>query len=125
MTMKIQQLNHVALQVSDIDRSCTFYSEVMGLEQIRRPAFGFPGAWFRIGVDAELHLIARDGDFPADQVTHANHFAMKIDSAEAAVTQRQQRGAVLRGPNVRPDGATQIFLADPDGHVIELCTAVP
>jgi catechol 2,3-dioxygenase-like lactoylglutathione lyase family enzyme len=25
----------------------------------------------------------------------------------------------------RPDGAWQIFLRDPDGHVIELCTPPP
>ena len=25
----------------------------------------------------------------------------------------------------RPDGAFQIYLIDPDGHYVELCTAVP
>lgn len=123
--MKIEQLNHVALQVTDIDRSCAFYGEALGLDQIDRPAFGFPGAWFRIGADAELHLIVRDGVFPAEQVTAANHFALKINSAAAAAAQLQEAGVAFRGPSPRPDGATQIFLEDPDGHVIELCTAVP
>lgn len=64
--MRILELNHVAILVSDIERSRRFYLEVLGLEPIPRPAFDFPGAWFRIGAPGpggaalqELHLIAR------------------------------------------------------------------
>lgn len=55
--MKVLQLNHVALHVADVSASVRFYSDVLKLEEIPRPAFRFPGAWFRLGVDQELHLI--------------------------------------------------------------------
>jgi lactoylglutathione lyase len=55
--MEFLQLNHVALHVADIERSAAFYRDVLKLEPIPRPAFTFPGAWFRLGGDQELHLI--------------------------------------------------------------------
>ena len=55
--MQIAQLNHVAIHVADVERSVAFYRDVLRLEPIPRPAFTFPGAWFRLGVDQELHMI--------------------------------------------------------------------
>ena len=55
--MKFSQLNHVALHVADIERSVEFYRDVLRLEPIPRPAFTFPGAWFQLGTDQELHII--------------------------------------------------------------------
>ena len=55
--MKTTQLNHVALHVADVDKSCAFYRDVLQLEPMPRPNFDFPGAWFRLGADQELHLI--------------------------------------------------------------------
>ena len=119
--MLVTQLNHVALRVSDTAKSSRFFADVLGLAPIARPAFDFPGAWFRIGADQELHLI----EGPADangQASRGNHFAMMVDSIDAAAERLRARGLPFRGPNPRPDGAMQIFLEDPDGHVIELCT---
>ena len=35
---------------------------------------------------------------------------------------RDSRVPVLSGPKPRPDGYLQVFVTDPDGHVIELCS---
>ena len=59
--MKIYELNHVAIHVKDVEASCEFYRNVLRLEPIPRPAFTFPGAWFRLGDNQELHLIANHG----------------------------------------------------------------
>lgn len=42
--MRMLQLNHVAIHVADVPASVRFYHEVLGLEEIPRPAF-LPGAW--------------------------------------------------------------------------------
>ena len=55
--MKILEINHVAISVEDVDRTCDFYANIMQLEQLARPAFDFPGAWFRLGPKQELSLI--------------------------------------------------------------------
>ena len=43
--MNTEDLNHVALHVSDLDASRKFYGELLGLEKIKRPDFNFPGEW--------------------------------------------------------------------------------
>ena len=46
--MNTEDLNHVALHVSDLDASRKFYGELLGLEKIKRPDFNFPGEWYRL-----------------------------------------------------------------------------
>lgn len=119
--MKITQLNHVALHVADVDRSTRFYRD-MGLSEIDRPAFNFPGAWFRIGADQELHLIARSAqDAEGYSIPRERHWAMRVDDIAAAAAHLQSCGIEFESAKPRPDGAKQIFLRDPDGHVVELC----
>ena len=43
------ELNHVALHVANVEKSKDFYINTLKLESIERPAFDFPGAWFRLG----------------------------------------------------------------------------
>jgi lactoylglutathione lyase len=118
--MKIHELNHVAIHVADVERSCVFYNDVLRLEMLPRPAFDFPGAWFRLGVNQELHLIGRRE--PVATINANNHFALRVDDIAAWETHLQQTGAEHRPKQRRPDGAWQIFLRDPDGHFIELFT---
>lgn len=119
--MTIHELNHTALHVSDVTQSCGFYARVLRLEPMARPAFDFPGAWFRLGTQQELHLIGRTGE-PVKPRSRDNHFALRVDDIQAWEQHLKSVGADFRPPKLRPDGATQIFLADPDGHYIELFT---
>ncbi len=121
--MKHIHLNHVALLVASVSRSSAFYENVLGLEPIGRPNFDFPGAWYRLGDDQELHLICQGGD--TQTRSGANHFALMVDDMDAAVATLEQRGGQIARRQVRPDGAEQIYLRDPDGHTIEVCTAPP
>lgn len=116
----VRQLNHVALHVADVERSVQFYGEVLGLPAMQRPAFNFPGAWFRIGVDQELHLIG-DRDRPVHSHHRGNHLALRVDSLEPWEAQLDRHGATRTERRERPDGALQTFVQDPDGHWIELC----
>lgn len=118
--MQITQLNHIAIHVADLDASCRFYRDVLGLATMPRPGFNFPGAWFRLGVDQELHLIAKDAVAAAPP--QERHYALMVADMSAAEAHLRSCGIEFRGPKPRPDGALQIFLRDPDGHVIELCT---
>jgi catechol 2,3-dioxygenase-like lactoylglutathione lyase family enzyme len=119
--MTIHELNHAAIHVADVERSRAFYRSVLRLEMLPRPAFDFPGAWFRLGLNQELHLIGRRlGAVPP--VNTNNHFALRVDDIAAWEKHLQQTGADFRPRRQRPDGAWQIFLRDPDGHFIELFT---
>lgn len=120
--MRIQELNHVAIHVAEVERSCVFYRDVLKLEPMSRPAFDFPGAWFRLGTNQELHLIGKR-DLPVSVGNANNHFALQVDDIAPWEGHLETVGAECRPKKPRPDGAWQIFLRDPDGHVIELCTA--
>ncbi len=117
-SLTIRELNHVALEVRDLDASIRFYSDVLGLPSLPRPDFGFGGAWFALG-SQELHLIVADSTSQSDK--RSFHYALRVDDAYAAGAALRERGITeFRGPAPRPDGAVQIFLQDPDGYVIEL-----
>ncbi|MHC4993782.1 MAG: VOC family protein [Planctomycetota bacterium] len=122
--MKVIELNHVAIHVEDVEKSCDFYANVLGLEPLPRPAFSFPGAWFKLGSQQELHII---GDRQQDVHSHnrGNHYALRVDSIQEAEARLRKKGAPYHGPQTRPDGAFQIFVQDPDGHYIELCDLSP
>ncbi len=122
--MNIRELNHVALLVADLPRSCEFYLHTLRLQPMPRPAFDFPGAWFRLGTTQELHLIGERVETVAAG-TRSNHFALLIDDLDAWEKHLGSVGANFRPRKRRPDGAWQLFVTDPDGHVIELCTAPP
>jgi len=122
--MEFFQLDHVALHVADVEQSCRFYRDVLTLEPIPRPAFDFPGAWFRLGSTQELHLIG-DRDEPVISGNRGNHFALQTDDLDAAEAHLRDNNANIVHRTIRPDGAGQIFVADPDGHIVELCTTPP
>src|SRR5258708_34535134 len=112
--MKICELNHVAIHVADVEQSREFYRSVLRLESLPRPAFSFPGAWFRLGEGQELHLIGeREDDVLSGN--RGNHFALRVDDLDAWAGHLQKVGAEFAPKQQRPDGAGQIFLRDPDG----------
>ena len=119
---KILELNHVAFNVADVSACERFYADVLELESLPRPAFPFPGAWFRTGAQQELHLI---GICAEDRGSHSGHFALLVSDLDAVDTRLGAAGVEFRGPKARPDGARQIFTADPDGNVIEFCDNLP
>lgn len=120
--MKIYELNHVALHVADVAKSCEFYERVLRLESIPRPAFKFPGAWYLLGEFQELHLIGERVQ-PVHSHSRGDHYALMVDDIDAWENYFQSIGVTYEPRRTRPDGAYQIYVQDPDGHTIELCTS--
>jgi lactoylglutathione lyase len=119
--MKFHELNHVALHVEDVEKSCDFYENVLHLEKIPRPAFNFPGAWYLLGEAQELHLIG-NRDQPVSSNSRGNHYALVVDDIDEWENYFRENEVTYEPRRTRPDGAYQIYVADPDGHTIELCT---
>jgi glyoxylase I family protein len=123
-------IQHSALVVSDLERSRRFYGGAIGMEELERPqTFTFRGAWFRAGSE-ELHLIlAEDTTSPAgwkepgkSALTGlAAHVALEVDDLAAARARLDGNGiGLFTGPLERGDGIVQVYVRDPDGHLIEL-----
>jgi catechol 2,3-dioxygenase-like lactoylglutathione lyase family enzyme len=116
--MIIQQLDHVALHVKDLTASMAFYGEVLKFPSLPRPDFDFPGAWFRLGTTQELHLI---GNRTAAVNSHhrGSHFALRVTEMDAWRDHLESLNVEFIR-KTRPDGASQIFLQDPDEYWVEL-----
>jgi catechol 2,3-dioxygenase-like lactoylglutathione lyase family enzyme len=130
--IRITDLSHVSLIVKDLERSGWFYGEVLGMEEVPRPAsFNFDGAWYRRG-SAEIHLIQRNeakqdpGDLPSYPETEvgrsrARHIGFAVEDLDEAVRVLNAYGVeIVLGPRPRGDGVTQMYCYDPDGHMVEL-----
>lgn len=120
--MRFFELNHVALHVADVPASCAFYETVLQLESLPRPNFDFPGAWFQLGDVQELHLIGRREEAVTVAGSRSNHYALLVDDMDEWEDHLKSLNVVYEPRRTRPDGAHQIFLRDPDGHAIEMCT---
>jgi catechol 2,3-dioxygenase-like lactoylglutathione lyase family enzyme len=112
--------HHVSLDVRDVAVSRAFYGELLGLPEIERPEIGLPGAWYQAGA-VQLHLIqvpeGVDVGRPAPQATPlANHLAFEIDDPAAAQAELEAAGYAVISFAAR---SGQLFVADPDGNMIE------
>ena len=117
--IEVVKHNHVALHVKDIAASTKFYKEVMGLEPVAVPdSLKAIRSWFKLGTDQQIHLLAgRDFDVKNDR--NGSHFALFVTSIAAAEKYLTQHKLSFH-KQVRFDGAVQIYVADPDGYLIEL-----
>jgi glyoxylase I family protein len=135
-TIEIEALHHVALTASDLERSRRFYREVLGLEEIARPPFPFPGAWFQVAAGQQLHLIVHTAPtFRASPRidTRDVHFAVRVASYRRALDGLRSKGyredaaegdpcQMIVNPRATA-GFPQIYILDPDRHVIEINAA--
>ena len=124
----VRTLDHVTVVVGDLAASRAFYVDVLGMQEVPRPAFSFDGLWFQSG-STQIHLILEyDGSGPAGNLVpvehrgaRTHHFAFQVDAAHACATRlRELKVPIDAGQKERPDGAVQVFVCDPDGHVVEL-----
>lgn len=114
---KLGAVHHVSINVADVEATKPFYTEVLGLAEIPRPDFGFPGAWLRSPGGAEVHLLeVADWVAPKGQ-----HWSFRVDDIDGTVSTLRDAGVKVKDPVAIGDtGGRQAFLFDPAGNMIEL-----
>ena len=112
-----KQIDHISLQVSNVETSTAFYNK-LGFQQLNRPSFDFDGAWFGIGKTQQLHLI--EGlTTKVNSGRRNTHFAVSVEDINEFEAHLTQLDISYQPPKPRPDGVVQIFLQDPDGYFWE------
>lgn len=119
---------HTMIRVGDLDRSIKFYTEVLGMRELKRQ--DFPEGKFTIvyvgygSMDdaATIELTYNYGVESYDHGTAFGHIAIAVPDAYAACEEIKRRGGVVvREAGPMKHGTTVIaFVNDPDGYKIEL-----
>lgn len=122
------RLLHTMIRVVDLERAIAFYTEVMGMQLLRRkdyPEGRFTLAFVGYGPEAETAVIELTHNWDTDRYELGNafgHLAVAVDDARAACEAIRARGGkVVReaGP-MKHGGSVIAFVEDPDGYKIEL-----
>jgi len=115
MKIEVEALDHVTVQITDVERARKFYHEVLGLEEVPRPkSFDFPGAWFRTS-NGLIHLVGQAEPDPASR----RHFCLWVKDVKAAYKILQEAGFQTQWNTKKIPGIDRFFSYDPDGNRIE------
>ena len=110
------RIEHLQINVTDLDRAKQFYGGVLELEEVPRPdSFDFAGAWYRIG-DVDLHLVVRERE-----PVSARHFCFWVQDVRAAAERLDGRGHPISWQDrFKIPGVDRFFVFDPDENRIEV-----
>jgi catechol 2,3-dioxygenase-like lactoylglutathione lyase family enzyme len=114
-------LDHVVLNVADVERSLAFYCDELGLapervDEWRRGDVFFPSV--RVDPHTIIDLLAtpRTGE-------NADHLCLVVEPVDLEAIKASGRFEVVDGPatrfGARGDG-TSLYVKDPDGNTVEL-----
>ena len=119
---------HTMLRVTNLNRSLSFYTEVLGMSLLRKqeyPEGKFTLAFLGYGSESDnavLELTYNWGVDSYDMGSAYGHIAIEVEDVYRATDQiRRLGGKVLRDAGPMNAGTTVIsFIEDPDGYPIEL-----
>ncbi|SEB10025.1 lactoylglutathione lyase [Thiothrix caldifontis] len=119
---------HTMLRVGDLERSIAFYTNVLGMQLLRRkdyPAGEFTLAFIGYGNETDQTVLELTYNWGVDKYelgTAFGHIALEVPDVYAACEKmRAAGGKIIREAGPMNAGTTIIaFLEDPDGYQIEL-----
>lgn len=123
--------DHVTIICADLEATRRFYVNFLGMQEVPRPAFKFPGLWFQLG-HVQIHATQESreagkagwDDRGRTIVSRGHHIAFAVDDMAAALKLAEAHGVPIASPlQERPDGFKQVYVSDPDGHLVELVSA--
>jgi catechol 2,3-dioxygenase-like lactoylglutathione lyase family enzyme len=128
MTAIVHGLFHVAIKTADLAATTQFYCKTLGLQQIVRPDFGYPGAWLACPIpsgQAIIHVYAGgpalgdDGLAPLG-TSAIDHLSLACSGFHNFKERFQQYRLPWREFLVPGTTLWQLFVYDPNGIQIEL-----
>ena len=119
-------LAHVAIKVTDLDRSLDFYINRLGFPEMLRLNKDDGSTWLvylRITDNQYLEVFpgAENDRAPGWDANGMNHMCLAVEDIDAVVKRIEAAGISLLLPlKLAVDGNRQAWLEDPDGNRIEL-----
>ena len=117
--IKTHGLSHVALSVSDPERSLAFYRDVFGVREYFRDDFTIqvlgPGRYDIIAFERRNNGVGAEGG-----IIHFGFRLVSPKDIDEAVSQVLAAGGTLSSRGEFAPGLPYAFVRDPDGYEIEL-----
>lgn len=118
-------LSHTTIFVVDLDKSASFYENVIGLKKIAEPFHDGKHVWFQVAEHSQLHVVSgAKAIIPHDINIHLafsvpvmEPYLQHLDQAHVKYGNWAQNSTI---PQLRPDNVKQVYLQDPDGYWIEV-----
>ncbi|WP_438957890.1 lactoylglutathione lyase [Porticoccus sp.] len=122
------RLLHTMLRVGDLDTSIRFYTDVLGMQLLRRKDFPdgrFTLAFLGYGDESANTVLELTHNWDTSTYNLGDaygHIAIGVEDVYAACERiRSSGGKVVREPGSMKHGSTVLaFVEDPDGYKIEL-----
>ena len=119
---------HTMLRVGDLEKSVAFYTDVLGMQLLRRkdyPSGRFTLAFLGYGDEKEHTVLELTHNWDTEHYDLGNgygHIALGVQDIQATCAGIADRGGrLVREPGPVKHGSTVIaFLEDPDGYKVEL-----
>jgi len=120
----IKKYLHTRFRVSDMDKSISFYQDILGMEVIEEKTSprGSKLVFLKFpGTDCDLELCS----FPNSGLVHVPedlvHLAFEVENLEDCINRLNAAGIrITEGPLESSNGTRFIFIEDPDKYEIEL-----
>lgn len=123
----VTKLLHTRYRVEDLERTVSFYKDVLGLEEIRRHKSprGSELVFLRApGSEEEIEICCFPGSGPVNVGADITHLAFEVDDLEAFARASAAKGYPLSdGPTTSSSGTVFAFIDAPEGYEIELIQA--
>jgi lactoylglutathione lyase len=127
----INGIGHVAIKVTDLDRSLDYYVNKLGFPEMLRLAKDDGTVWLvylRITDEQYLEVFpgAENDRAPGWNANGVNHMCLTVDNIDEVLARIAEAGLELLLPlKTAIDGNRQAGLEDPDGNRIELMEMAP
>lgn len=120
----VKKLLHTRYRLNDLERSVRFYTEVLGLREIRRhksPRGSELVFLATPGSEELIELCSFPSSGPVQVQPDLTHLAFEVENLEEFGKHLAAHGVPYSdGPHIRDDGSGFAFIDAPEGYEIEL-----
>ena len=120
----VKKLLHTRYRVSDLEKTVSFYKEVLGLQEVHRSKSprGSELVFFKApGSEEEIEICKFDGSGAVNVGNDITHLAFEVDDLDAFARHAASKGYPLSdGPTPTGGGSAIAFVDAPEGYEVEL-----
>ena len=120
----VKKLLHTRYRVKDLEKTVSFYKDVLGLEETRRHTSGRGSQLVFLKApqsEEEIELCKFDESGPVVVGPDLTHLAFEVDDMEKFAREAKAKGYPLSdGPHKTSGGSLIAFVDAPEGYEVEL-----